>query len=156
MFLLEDNMKVHFKYGLQGYSGYLDDAIFYYNPKIRQTLMRPYVYPRLNHNNERVTTIMSNLKLINPSEGYRQNLKDYIMFYNDSKEYGHKPLSAWNTAWLKMMYAMQKAMPMEVDLKTITRQQIIIDDLPCRTLKTAIEFGLLPAMPGYERWDNPI
>lgn len=149
-------MKVHFKYGLKGFSGNVDDAIYYYNPKSKLTLMRPYVYPKLNHNNERTTNIMANLKLINPSEGYRQNLRDYIMFYNDSKDYGHKPLVGWNNAWLKMMFAMQKAMPMEVDLKTINRQQIIINDLPCRMLKTAIEFGLLPPMPGYERWDNTI
>ncbi len=149
-------MKVYLKRNLAGYTGTVDEAIYYYNPKIKQTLMRPYKYPKLTHNNERITSIMTNLKHINPSEGYRQNLRDYIMFYNDSKEYGHKPLAAWNTAWLKMMYALQKAMPMEVDLKTITRQQIIIDDLPCRSLKTAIEAGLLPPMPGYERWYNPI
>ena len=149
-------MKVHFKYGLKGYSGNVDEAIYYYNPKSKLTLMRPYVYPKLNHNNERTTNIMANLKLINPSLGYRQNLRDYIMFYNESKDFGHKPLVGWNTAWLKLMFALQKAMPETVDLKTITREQIIDDDLPCKTVKAAIEAGLLPIMPDYERWNKTI
>jgi len=149
-------MKVYFKYGLQGYSGYLDDAVFYYNPKIKLTLMRPYVYPELNHNNERTTSIMANLKLINPSEGYKQNLRDYIMYYNDSKEYGHKPLSAWNTAWLKMLFAMQEAMPDVVNLQTLSREQIYDMNLPCKTVKAAIEAGLLPIEEDYARWNKPI
>ncbi len=149
-------MKVHMRRNLAGYTGTSDGAIYYYNPKIRQTLMRPYVYPRLNHNNERITSVMANLKLINPSAGFRRNLADYIMYYNDSKEFGHKPVSAWNNIWLKMMYALQKAMPEQVDLKTVTREQIYAEDLPCKTIKAAIEAGLLPLMPEYRRWTQEI
>ncbi len=144
------------KRNLAGYSGTADGAIYYYNPKTGQTLMRPYVYPKLNHNNERMAAIMANLKLIEPSNGYRQNLKDYILRYNDSKDYGHKPVSSWNNIWLKMMYALQKAMPEQVDLRTLTREQIYADDLPCKTVKAAIEAGLLPSMPGYKIWDKEI
>jgi hypothetical protein len=149
-------MKVHMKRNLAGYTGTSDEAIYYYNPKLKMTLMRPYVYPKLNHNNERITSVMANLKLINPSQGYRQNLTDYIYVYNQSREYGNKPLAAWNNAWLKIMYAMQKAMPGQVDLRTLTRQQIVDEDLPCKTLRDAIDFGLLPSLPDYERWNITI
>jgi len=149
-------MKVTFKWGLTGYSGTVDDAIYYYNPKLKLCLMRDYVYPTLNHNNERTTSIMANLKLINPSRAYRINLMDYITYYNESKEYGHKPMNAWNNAWLKMMFAMQKAMPEVVDLKTLTREQIYDQNLPCKTLKDAIDSGLLPKLDNYEQWDKQI
>jgi hypothetical protein len=152
----EDMMKVYMKRNLAGYTGTSDDAIYYYNPRLKLTLMREYKYPKLNHNNERTTSIMANLKLIVPSQGYKRNLMDYVIAYNDSKEFGHKPMNSWNNAWLKLMFAMQKALPGQVDLKTITRQQIYDQDLPCKTLKAAIEFGLLPAMPDYQRWNKEI
>lgn len=149
-------MKVHLNMGVNGLSGKVDGAIYYYNPRLKVCVMRKYVRPEPNANNERTTSIMKNLKMINPSEGYKANLKDYVMYYNESKEYGHKPINAWNNAWLKLMFAMQKAMPETVDLKTLTRDLIFVQNLPCKTLKDAIEFGLLPEMPRYERWDKPI
>jgi len=149
-------MKVHLSMGVNGLSGKVDGMIYYYHPKLKVCVMRKYVRPELTANNKRTTSIMANLKLINPSEGYKANLKDYIMYYNDSKEYGHKPINAWNNAWLKLMFAMQKAMPETVNLKTLTRDLIFVQNLPCKTVKDAIDAGLLPAMPGYERWDKTI
>jgi hypothetical protein len=149
-------MKVYLKRNLAGYTGTVDEAIFYYNPKIRKTLMRPYRYPTLNHNNERTVSIMANLKALNPSQGYKANLSDYVMYYNERKEFYDKPMVGWSNAWLKLMFALQKMMPAEVDLRTITRQQIIDQNLPCRTVKDAIEAGLLPPLPDYERWTAPI
>jgi hypothetical protein len=78
------------------------------------------------------------------------------MYYNDNKDYAHKPMGSWNNAWLKLMFALQKAMPETVDLKTITREQIYEQNLPCKTVKDAIEAGLLPVMPEYQRWDKLI
>ena len=138
------------KRNFAGYTGTNDGAIYYYNPKIKLCIMRNYAYPVLNHNNERTTSIMSNLKLINPSAGYRDDLKIYIMYYNDSKEYGHSPMASWNNAWLKMMFALQKARPETVDLKTITREQIYDQNLPCKTVQSAIENGLLPKIPDFQ------
>jgi hypothetical protein len=149
-------MKVYMKRNLAGYTGTVDQAIYYYNPKLGVTLMRPYVYPKLNQNNERIVSIMANLKLINPSEGYRNNLRDYVMYYNDSKDYGHRPLSSWNNVWLKIMYAMQKANPETVNLRTITREQIYEQNLPCKTLKDAIDAGLVPAVTDYKHFNKPI
>jgi len=67
-----------------------------------------------------------------------------------------KPMRTWTNVYNKLMFAMQKAMPETVDLKTITREQIYEQNLPCKTLKAAIEFGLLPAVKDYEYWDKPI
>jgi len=39
----------------------------------------------------------------------------------------------------------------EIDLKTITRQQIYQENLPCISVKNAVEAGILPPVKGYER-----
>ncbi|NLM90621.1 MAG: hypothetical protein GX179_05475, partial [Candidatus Cloacimonetes bacterium] len=39
----------------------------------------------------------------------------------------------------------------EIDLKTLTRQQIFADNLPCKSIKSAVEAGILPPVNGYER-----
>ncbi len=149
-------MKAHFKYGLNGFTGTVDEAVYYYNPKLRKCLMRKYKYPDNPVNTERTISIMSNLKLLQPSEGYRLNFYDYLLCYNECKEYQHKPLISWNNAWLKMMFALQKAMPEQVNLKTITREQIYAQNLPCISLRDAIDAGLLPMMPDYKRWHETI
>jgi len=40
--------------------------------------------------------------------------------------------------------------------QTITREQIFSQNLPCKTLKDAIDAGLLPRVNGYERWQAEI
>jgi len=43
-----------------------------------------------------------------------------------------------------------------IDLSTLTREDIIENNLPCRTVKQAIEAELLPVVPGYEFYNNEI
>jgi hypothetical protein len=149
-------MKVHFKKGLGGYSGTSDDAVYYYHPRLKQTYVREYVIPDNKANTDRTKSIMANLKLLQPSEAYKTNFRDYLLAYNEHKDYRHKPFLTWTNVYLKMMHAMQKEMPSQVDLKTISRQQIFDNNLPCITIKAAVEFGLLPPMKGYEYWDKEI
>jgi hypothetical protein len=49
-----------------------------------------------------------------------------------------------------MLWAMQAKYPDLVNLSTITKDEIIAQDLPCRSVKRAVEAGLLPKIPGYE------
>lgn len=149
-------MKVHYRKGIRGYSGTTEDAVYYYHPKLQVSLVRSYVKPNNEKNTSRHTAIMKNLKLINPSAGFRLNFHDYHLAYNNHRDYQHRPMLSWNNLYIKMMFAMQKALPEQVDLKTITRQQISEQNLPCKTLKDSIEFGLLPPMDGYERWEKEI
>jgi hypothetical protein len=55
-----------------------------------------------------------------------------------------------------MMWAMQAKYPQQVNLKTITREQILEQQLPCRSVKAAVEDGLLAKIPGYQYLDNEI
>jgi hypothetical protein len=44
----------------------------------------------------------------------------------------------------------------EVDLRTISRETIYQNDLPCKSVKQAVEAGLLPVVKGYERMNAEI
>jgi hypothetical protein len=57
--------------------------------------------------------------------------------------------------YLKMLFAMVKKYP-EIELATLSRQQILEDDLPCKNVKAAIETGLLPSVKLYEMFVNDI
>jgi hypothetical protein len=149
-------MKVQFKKGLSGYSGTSDGAVYYYHPRLKKCLVREYVIPQNKTNTDRTRSIMANLKLLEPSEAYKADFRNYLLAYNADRVLGEKPLLAWTNAFMRMMHALQKAMPGQVDLKTISRQQIYDQNLPCKTLKDAIEYGLLPALKGYGQWDNDI
>jgi hypothetical protein len=50
------------------------------------------------------------------------------------------------------MANMAKLYP-EIDLKTITREQIYQENLPCISVKKAVEAGVLPQVNGYERME---
>lgn len=39
---------------------------------------------------------------------------------------------------------------MNINLVTLTREQIEIGDLPCRTVKQAVEAGFIPVVRDYE------
>ena len=51
---------------------------------------------------------------------------------------------------------MQAKYPEQVDLKTITKEQILEQQLPCLSVKTAVEDGLLTKVPGYQYLDKEI
>jgi hypothetical protein len=148
-------MKVTFKWGIQGMSGYGEDAVFYYNPVLRRTLKRNYVYPKNVPSAARNSVIMQNLRLIQPSTAYKFNFVDYRAAVNSLPEYKEKPFTSWSCIYLKLLYALQKA-DNRVDLTTLSRAQIYAQDLPCKTLKAAIEAGLLPAVENYQRFDQEI
>ena len=148
-------MIVHYKKSFSGYSGTSDDAVYYYHPKLQLSLVREYVKPRESTPNRRLKAIMANLKLIAPSAEYKQNLKDYLIRYNDLKENQVKPMLTWNNLYLKMLYSLEKSNP-DVDLTTLSKAQIYAENLPCISVKAAIEAGLLPQVEGYIWMDKLI
>ena len=85
-----------------------------------------------------------------PSADYKQNLRDYLLQYNDLRQNQESPAQAWNNIYNKLMFAMQKLLPVQVELSAITRSQIEQQNLPCRTVKAAVEAGLLPKVRNYE------
>ena len=129
-------MKVKFQYGLAGYTGKADGLVYCFDRTSGIVYARKKVYPRLTEENARIGTISHNLFALKPANGLREN--------------SSRPLRSWVNLYLRLMANMAKLYP-DIDLKTITRQQIYQDNLPCISVKNAVEAGILPPVKGYER-----
>jgi len=136
-------MKVHLSMGVNGLSGKAEGVVYYYHPKLKLCLVRKYSVPNNANNTNRTKAIMANLKLIQPSAGFKVDFDDYLTGYNKLKEFQHKPMLSWYNLYIKMLFALQK-MDTRVNLQTLTREQIYAQNLPCKTVCATIEAGLLP------------
>ncbi|MBM3291622.1 hypothetical protein FJY84_02975 [Candidatus Bathyarchaeota archaeon] len=148
-------MKTRFSRNLPGLTGKLDGLVYYYHQGLDEIIARTFTQAERNPPADRMKLIMANLKLIQPSAGYKQNLKDYAIKYNNLRINRDKPEANWMNLWLKLMFGMTKALP-GIDLTTITRQQIYDDSLPCITVRNAIECSLLPNVRNSERYTELI
>jgi hypothetical protein len=147
-------MKATVKEGIKGFSGKLDGAIYYYHPRLKRTLMRRAPKMPIQQQNNDYRDISRQIKVVNPSEGYRNDFRNFLNLLRDRDESVRLP--SWYSLYIKMMWAMQAKYPATVNLKTITREQIFALDLPCRSVKTAVEDGLLPQISGYQYMDREI
>lgn len=147
-------MKAYVKEGIKGFSGELDGMIYYYHPRLKRTLMRKKPKMPLQEQNIGYRSIARQLKDLEPSAEYRYDFKLYLSQLRDRDEDVNLP--SWYALFVKMMWAMQAKYPDQVDLKTITRDQVLSQDLPCRSVKTAVEDGLLPQVPGWDNLDHQI
>jgi len=147
-------MKATVRQGIKGFSGKLDGAVYYYHPRLQRTLMRRAPKMPIQPQNIEYGDISRQIKAIQPSEGYRN---DFRMYLNELRERDDSVrLPSWYSLYVKMLWAMQAKHPQQVNLKTITKAQIREQELPCRSVKCAVEAGLLPEVPGYQYLNREI
>lgn len=147
-------MKVTLTRGLKGYTGELDGAVYYYHSRLGKTLMRRKpVKVTTGAQQEKIGSVAKALKAIEPSAGFRSDLRTYLRLLRDQD--GLQSCLSWNNLFIRMMWAMAKQIP-EIDLKQIDREMILEQDLPCQSVKRAVAAGLLPYVPGTELLDRSI
>ncbi len=149
-------MKVRLDIPMRGLSGKTGRMIYYYDRRSGLTLARSSFTFKNHPQHPGFRQVQKQIYSIEPSQGYIYNLKDYISNYNFLPGNELQQIRTWTNLYNRIMYALQKALPGQVDLASITRQQIYDQDLPCKSVKTAVEAGLIPALEGYERWSNLI
>jgi hypothetical protein len=147
-------MKVTTDYGILGLSGSREGTILYYHPRLQATLMRSK--PKMPHQliNDTYREIARQRKKIQPSEAYKKNFRFYTSQLTD--EVPTLKVASWYNLYVKMLWTMQAKYPDTVNLLTLTREQIYEQDLPCKTLKMAVEAGLLPEVKGYDSFTAEI
>lgn len=141
-------MKVNYKKPIRTYRGKKDGLVYYYHPGLERSLAREYVVPRATENNRKLRAVTQNLQELNPSPGYRDDLKVYIHLLKSHAATEHVFRGHYWNLYLKLMWAMAKVL--NLDLEDITREQILTRELPCRTVKSAVEAGLLIPVSGFE------
>jgi hypothetical protein len=138
------------------FTGKLDGLIYYRSRRNGKLYVRKQFKFKNHPRHADFTSAQKAIYAIKPSEGYKRDLKDYLLQYNKLPESDCKNYQAWTNVYAKLMFGMQKAMQDTVDLRTITRTQMEQLNLPCITVKAAVEAGLLPLVRGYERFVRTI
>ena len=146
-------MKVRMHPRPTGLSGKMGDLVYCYYKREGLVIARHYVYPTLTEHNGKIGSVNENLHKLAPSDGFKRDARSYVWHYNSTKEGGLKPLRTWTNLFVRLMYAMAKANP-ALDLRTLTREQIYEQNLPCITIKRAVEAGLLPKVYEWETLDK--
>jgi hypothetical protein len=151
----EDKMKVKFKHMMNGYTGIADDSVIYYMQRINRCVVRKRPRKHDNPSQSGWRNTMRNIFKIHPSAGYKADLMAYLEGYQKLKHPVGDACTTWSNLYMKLLFAMQKQTP-GIELATITRQQIYDQNLPCISVKAAVEAGLLPVVKDYESFDKLI
>lgn len=147
-------MKVLFKHLIGGYTGKADNLCLYYNKYLNKVIIRRIPKVKLTQQHTDFALVSAQLRKLNLSQPYKDDFRVYSDLYSRLRAYQNNPPGNWYALFVRMMYDLQKAMPESVDLKTITRAQIESEDLPCRTVKQAVQAGLLPVVRNYQNLDK--
>ncbi len=130
-------------------TGKVDDLILYRNRSGNKLYARKRFSLENHPSHAPFRTAQQAIYALGPSEGYKQNLRDYLTAYNLLPQNEGREAHAWNNLYNKLMFAMQRQTG--IPLATLTREIIEEQNLPCRSVKTAVEAGLLPMVKGVER-----
>lgn len=145
-------MKVSLQHCQQSFSGVCDDLVYYRTRRSGQLYARRYVRPRYTAANQLMGNNIRHLEALQPSALFINDLRQYISLYNARLRQDEKHLHNWHALYVRLMFAQAKAAG--IPIQDITRELIQSAALPCRSVKTAVEEGLLSRVEGFERLDN--
>jgi hypothetical protein len=143
-------MKVQFKNLIAGFTGKVDGSVVYLHKECGRYIVRRLPRFTPQQQNHDISNVSHNLFNIHPSAAYRNDLRAYITAYKVSRIKNKQTFISWSNAYYSMLYEMQRQNPGQIDLKTLTREQIYAQDLPCKNVASAVAAGLLPQVKDWE------
>ena len=135
-------MKPKVKMNIPRLDGNEEKYVTYYNSHLDKYISRRKVIPKPSVSNAIMKEIFDFAKRIIISEDYKEDCRKYIQRYNREYHSQGKPMSTWPNVFLKIMRATLKDYP-DLDLKTLSKEDIVEQKLPCRSIASAIEAGYL-------------
>ncbi|HQH50005.1 MAG TPA: hypothetical protein PLA08_01205 [Candidatus Cloacimonadota bacterium] len=142
-------MKAKLKVLLPGFTGNMDDVVIYYNSRLNKYIARRKVTPKFTPDSSIVREIHAFRRRIKVSVAYLDDCREYIRLFNQKFRRQGRAMSTWPNVYMKVMRATAKKYP-ELDFKTLTREEVIQQNLPCKTIADAVTAGFLEQVPGYE------
>ena len=124
--------------------------VIYYNSKLDKYIVRRKVIPKPTINNKLMKEIFDFAKRIGLSEEYKEDCRKYIQRYNREYHSQGKPMSTWPNVYLKVMRDMLKNYP-DLDIKKLTKEEIIKKNLPCCSITSAIKAGYLDKVHDWQQ-----
>lgn len=148
-------MKTRFQCGLPALSGKAGDLTYCYDRRSGTVYARRYRTPQLGEHHHKMGRIAKNLFALKPSEAFKYDCRNYASLRAGTQSPRQPRIGNWSNCYLHLMYAMAKANP-QIDLASLSRAQIYAQDLPCISIRRAVEAGLLEPVAGYERMESSI
>ena len=78
-----------------------------------------------------------------------------VIYYKAQNRRQNRAMNTWPNVFMKVMRATMKSYP-DLDLKTLTREEIIAMNLPCRSIYESINAGYLEKVKDSNQLINPI
>ena len=151
-------MKVIFKYGIGAFTGKIDNAVFWKQKSAMASIMRKFTYPRITNHNKTIGAIAKNLGKIwkGLSVGYKNDLWTYANRYY--VQYGteglYDPARSPYAFWTHAIWSWAKEHS-EVDLASLTLEDLAVTGTPINTVKNAIINNYLRPIDEYYDLTQP-
>lgn len=145
-------MQVTFTNLIKAYSGKCDGLVYLYNRRLNRIIARRMPIFKPHAGTERMASVARNLKSLMLSPDYVSDLKLYTEMHR--MQYPNDSLYTWTNLFSKLMWSLAKQY--QIDLATISREQISSQNLPCFTLKAAAEAGLIKSISSYDKFVAPM
>jgi hypothetical protein len=149
-------LKVTFEWPFKTYSGTQDEMTYMSYCKGHLCLGRGWEKQDNTANNARLAHTTQNLKNIwdNANQAYKEDVKQYARKFKAQKlKRGQYPPAAF-AIFLRMIYGWQRSLEEQVDLSTLTVEEIVIAGSPARSVALAVGAQLLTPVSGYELLGN--
>lgn len=148
-------MKAKLKVLLPGFTGNMDDVVVYYNSKLNKYIARKKVKPKFTPDHSLTQEMHTFRRRIGVRLEYIDDCREYIKLYNRKFRRQGRAMSTWPNVYMKIMRALKKQYP-EIDFKTLSRDDVIERNLPCRSVAAAVDAGYLEKVPGCERLNREL
>ena len=146
-------MKVTFKYGIGTFQGKIDNSVFWPQKSGLASLMRKFTYPKLTSQNTKIGKIGKNLAIIwqDLEPDYCDNLRSYAQRYY--VQYGSEgtfdPARSPYAFYTHMIWEWSKSHN-NIDLVTLTYEDLLVTGTQISTVKNAIDNGYLRTIDQYD------
>ena len=151
-------MKVKFKYGIRTFSGTLDEMTYGSYKDGQLCIGRRWVQPRPTDQNAAVGSAAKNLSSIwgQASEDYKADFKTYARRYGKQAcAYNMLPPTGYSL-WIKAMYAWAKDEDPDLDLSSLTFEDVVTLGSKVASVSACVSNGYLPAVSPYDDLDAEI
>lgn len=135
-------MKVISDKALRSITGRSEDMIYYTMGKTGKIYARRRFKFKNHPGQAPFASAQRAIYALQPSEQFKEDLKVYMAMHNNLPEKRGSEFTAWTNIYNKMMFTMQKKLG--VNLAEINREIIVMQQLPCINVHTAVCHGLLP------------
>ena len=146
-------MKVTFKYGIGAFTGKIDNAVFWAQKSKLASLMRKFTYPKITTHNINIGAIAKNLGHLwrELTVDYREDFKTYADRYyvQYGSEGDYDPARSPYAFWTHAIWAWSKDRP-EVDLSTLTMEDLEVTGIAMSTVKNCVQNGFLRVIDQYD------